>query len=113
MHSVVYSFIKNNMVDIILILLLAASGLILYKRGHRELVRKMVLSLVVEAEKKLGSGTGRLKYDMVLEGLYKRLPLPLRVIYTQQQLDDLIEDAVSRLKDFLSDEESPEVQGKG
>ncbi len=109
MHSVVYSFIKTNMVDIILILLLVASGLILYKRGHHELVKKIVFSLVVEAEKKLGSGTGRLKYDMVLEGLYKRLPWILRVIYTQQQLDDLIEDAVGRLKEFLSEENEPAV----
>lgn len=109
MLSVVHSFIKANIVDIILILLLAASGLLLYKRGHREPVKKMVLSLVIEAERKLGSGTGRLKYEMVLEGLYKRLPWMLRAIYTQQQLDALIEEAVGRLKDFLSDLKESEL----
>ncbi|WP_406242335.1 hypothetical protein [Tissierella carlieri] len=45
--------------------------LFIYKKGKKEFIRQVILSLVVKAEKSIGSGTGRLKYAMVVEKVYK------------------------------------------
>lgn len=75
--------------------------LFLYKRGKKEFVRQVVLSLVVQAEKALGSGTGELKYAMVVENVYKLLPPILTMLISKKELDNIIEDSVQYLKEYL------------
>lgn len=80
--------------------------LFFYKKGKVSLVKKIILSLVVEAEKYLGSKTGDLKYAFVVKNLYNILPLSLRVLFTQKQIDDFIEEAVQYLKIYLSEDKN-------
>lgn len=94
-------FIKLNYDSILVALLLIIGLLFLYKRGKKEFVRQVVLSLVVQAEKALGSGTGELKYAMVVEELYKTLPLVLTMLISKKELDNLIEGSVQYLKEYL------------
>lgn len=75
----------------------------LYKYNKREILRDMILGLVVEAEKFLGSGTGDLKYAMVVNKIYSKFPKLLTLLFTKKELNDLIEEAVQRLKKVLSD----------
>lgn len=51
-------FIKANLSSIITIIIVIVGLLYLYKRGKKEFVKQVILSLVVQAEKTLGSGTG-------------------------------------------------------
>ncbi|WP_312907999.1 hypothetical protein [Tissierella praeacuta] len=94
-------FIKVNYDSILVGLLFVIGLLFLYKRGKKELVRKVVLSLVVQAEKTLGSGTGELKYAMVVESVYKVLPSILTLLISEKELDNLIEDGVQYMKKYL------------
>ena len=94
-------FIKLNLSSILVALLFIVGLLFIYKRGKKDFVRQVVLSLVVQAEKALGSGTGELKYAMVVEELYKVLPIILAMLISKRELDKLITDAVDYLKEYL------------
>ena len=94
-------FIKMNIYSIVVVLLIAIGLLFLFKKGKIEVVRKIVLGLVVQAEKNLGSGTGEFKYAMVVENVYKTLPAVLTLLITKNELDKLIEDAVTYMKEYL------------
>lgn len=95
------NFIKLNWGSIITIIFVVVGLLYLYKNGKKEFVRQAVLSLVVQAEKALGSGTGELKYAMVVENIYKMLPGILTLLISKKELDNIIEDSVQHLKDYL------------
>lgn len=94
-------FIKLNLSSIMVVLVFIIGLLFLYKRGKNEFVRQVILSLVVQAEKALGSGTGELKYAMVVENVYKVLPKILTLLISKKELDKLIEDGVQFLKEYL------------
>lgn len=97
-------FIKVNISSILVVLVFIIGLLFLYKRGKKEFVRQAVLSLVVQAEKALGSGTGELKYAMVVENIYKMLPGILALLISKKELDDIIEDGVQCMKKYLSED---------
>lgn len=94
-------FIKMNLSSILVVLIFIIGLLFLYKRDKKEFVRQVILSLVVQAEKALGSGTGELKYAMVVENVYKILPPILKLLISKKELDNMIEDAVQVLKAYL------------
>jgi hypothetical protein len=73
----------------------------LVKIGKTDTVKKIVLSLVVQAEKALGSGTGELKYAFVVDALYSKLPAVIRLLYSKKEINQFIEDAVQELKKTL------------
>lgn len=95
-------FIKSNYASILMVLLFVIGLLFLYKKGKKETVRKIILSLVVQAEKTLGSGTGELKYAMVVENIYRILPSIITMLLSEKELDNMIEDGVQFLKDYLA-----------
>ncbi|MDF2546160.1 MAG: hypothetical protein K0R93_1058 [Anaerosolibacter sp.] len=103
MYRIIITFILAYWLEIIASLGIVGVLLILYKRGREDLVRKMILSFVVDVEKKLGSGTGELKYAAVVERLYDKLPWVLRMLYSKKQVNGMIEEAVEYLKRYLSD----------
>ena len=76
---------------------------ILYKRGKKDLVKEIIYTLVVKAEKELGSATGSAKYSQVITTLYLKLPFILRLFFTKVELNKYIEDSVIWLKNKLKD----------
>jgi hypothetical protein len=95
-------FIKANLASIIVVVIVLIALAVLYKLGKKDTVKKIVLALVVQAEKTLGSGTGELKYALVLDAIYSKLPYILRFLFTKKELDTFIEEAVRKMKDILS-----------
>ena len=95
------NFIKLNLGSILVVLLFIIGLLFLYRKNKKEFVRQVVLSLVVQAEKALGSGTGELKYAMVVENVYKVLPYILALLISKKELDNMIESSVQYLKEYL------------
>ena len=95
-------FIQANLASIIVVVIAIIGLLVLYKLGKKDTVKKIVLALVVQAEKTLGSGTGELKYAMVIDAIYNKLPFILRFLFTKKELDTFIEEAVSKMKELLS-----------
>jgi len=89
--------------DALLIIFIALVLAILYKRGKKDLVKDIIYSLVVKAEKELGSTTGSAKYSQVISELYEKLPFILRLFFTKTELNKYIEDSVKWLKIKLKD----------
>ena len=97
------NFLKNNWPNILIIIIFLFSLAYLYRIGKRDIVKKIILSLVIQAEKALGSGTGELKYAMVVERAYEVLPVVVRFLLSKKELDRLIEEAVQYMKLHLSE----------
>lgn len=95
-------FIQANLASIIVVVIAIIGLLVLYKLGKKDTVKKIVLAMVVQAEKTLGSGTGELKYALVIDAIYNKLPFILRFSFTKKELDTFIEEAVSKMKELLS-----------
>jgi len=87
-------------VVVVMVLVLAA---IFWYTGRKETARKIVLSVVIEAERRFGSGTGKVKYATVVGMVYPLLPVIVRLFVTEDQLDIWIEEGVEELKDILSE----------
>lgn len=94
-------FLQSNIYSILVVLIIIVGLLFLYKRGNKETVNKIVLALVIKAEKALGSGTGEFKYALVVENVYKVLPTILTILITKKELDNMIESAVDYMKVYL------------
>ena len=76
--------------------------LVLTYMGQIEVVKKILLSLVIEAEQIYGSGTGKMKYNYVLGKAYSMIPSVLKLFVTEQTISEMLEAAVDRLQVFLS-----------
>ncbi|SNR95185.1 hypothetical protein SAMN05446037_100252 [Anaerovirgula multivorans] len=103
MLDIIKGFVMLNLVEVVGTAIVVLIGLILYKRGKTDFVHRVVLALVTEAEKRYGDGTGDLKYHHVVERLYEVLPWILRVLYSKEQIDKMIEDSVEYLKRYLAE----------
>ena len=95
-------FIQNNYPSIIVTILFIIGMLLLYKNNKKDIVRQILLSLVVQAEKALGSGTGELKYAWVVDNFYNKMPVIIRMLFTNKEIDAMIEEGVQKLKEILT-----------
>lgn len=97
-------FLKNHWIDVITTVIFIAGMMALWVKGYKKEVKKIVLDLVVKAEKELGSGSGPLKYIRVTRLIYSKMPWVIKVFVTDIELDSWIEEAVVKLKEYLKDE---------
>lgn len=100
-NMMILEFLKTYGLDILIIALAIVGVLYLYFNGKKDYLRKVVLNLVREAEDIFGGKTGELKYAYVVDEVYKRLPKILTVFITKEFLNNLIEDGVYKLKDYI------------
>ena len=104
LYEIVSSAFMMYWTDVLVVMVFIGVLVWLYKRGKEKTVRQIILKLVVEAEKKLGSETGELKFNEVISNLYLSLPFLVKLLFTKEQLKKFIEDAVEELKIFLADD---------
>ncbi|MTI68987.1 MAG: hypothetical protein FH751_01865 [Firmicutes bacterium] len=104
MVNVIGDFVRAYLIDIIIVLVFIITLIYLYKKGKKDTVKKIILALVVQAEKNLGSKTGKLKYAFVVERVYDVLPFVVRILIPRKELDNMIEEAVNYLKEYLTGE---------
>lgn len=98
-----YEFLIANWDSALVVLLFIVGMIILLKKGYVKQVSEILFYLVTEAEAQFGGGTGELKYAAVTAWLYERLPAIVKILFTVKQIDKLIEEAVQRMKDYLSE----------
>jgi len=96
-------FIKTHYVEIIASALIVGAAVLLFYKGYKKQAKAIVLSLVAAAELKWGSGTGDIKYSEVASALYGKLPAFAKLVISETAISKIIEDAVSKLKEHLSD----------
>lgn len=92
------------LVPIMIVVALAVLAIVAIKMGYKKQVAEIIFYLVCKAENELSGegGTGQLKFAAVVTWVYERLPWYLRLFITDKMLDDLIEEAVQRMKDWLA-----------
>jgi hypothetical protein len=96
------NFIVQYWDSILVVVLFIVACIILVRKGSTAYVKQMLFYLVTRAEAEYGSGTGDLKYAAVTTWLYERMPVILKFFFTPKQVDTLIEDAVTEMKEYLS-----------
>jgi len=89
---------QQIMINILVALTIIAVIVILWYTGRKTIAKKIVFYLVVQAERELGGGTGKLKYATVIGKVYPILPTIVRTFVSDKQLDEWIEEGVDQLK---------------
>ena len=102
MLELLLEFLKLYWVDVLISAIFISILIFLWKRGKKGVVKKIILELVCKAEQQYGSGTGTIKLAMVWSGIYNRLPLLVRLVFTQSELESIIEYWVDWLKKELA-----------
>lgn len=84
----------------IITLALAAVAAVVYAtfKGNKSVVMRMLYSLVTEAEKDFGNGTGSLKLSAVITEVYPKLPAIIKMFITEDILKKWVEDALDKAK---------------
>lgn len=93
--------IMNNWDSILVIVAFVLVMLLLIKRGAIKQVNQMLFYLVTEAEAQFGGGTGALKFAAVTTWLYDRLPAIITLLFTDKQIDEMINKAVKDMQAYL------------
>ncbi len=84
---------------VILVILLALIGLILlYVYRKKPFVKQMIVSFVDEAERLLGAKTGPLKFALVVQWLYPKLPTGIKILISEKRLTAWIEKGVKEVE---------------
>lgn len=99
--EMLFSWLIANWVSVVIVMGFVAMCFIMIKRGYEKSVAMWCHILVTKAEDKFGSGTGSIKYASVLEGIYDKFPNVIRFFFSIEEIDDIIEDAVDSLQDWL------------
>ena len=89
---------------LILVCAIFIAVVILARKGYKKEARAIALSLVAAAEERYGGGTGEIKYSAVASALYGRLPAAARILLDEKTISSIIEEAVKKLKKYLSSE---------
>ncbi len=94
----ILEFIINHWSDILLILMAVGSLIYAIYKKDLSLVRQQLFSLVTEAEKEYGAGTGVLKLASVVTTIYPKLPKLFKALITEKKLVQIIEDVLAEAK---------------
>lgn len=100
------NFVIEHIGSIIVAIVFLLAVAILYfaaKGKYRKVAKQIMLSLVVAAEEKFGGGTGKIKFSYVVDRLYEKLPVIVQILFSEKDIANMIEEAVAKMKEFLTD----------
>jgi len=76
----------------------------LFYRGEKTRAKRIILSVVLAAERKFDiQGAGKQKYAYAIGIIYSRLPWVLKIFISENEVQTLIEEAVTNMKNILKD----------
>ncbi len=99
----ILNFIITNWDSILLVLIVATALIVLWFRGNKKIVYKILYALVTEAEKSYGGGTGSLKQATVISQVYDKLPAIFKSIVSVTTLEKWVDDVVEKAKEKWSE----------
>ena len=76
------------------------------KRGEKSKLKSILFELVTKAEQEYGGGTGELKYSVVVDWLYQRIPTVLKFLFTPKDISKMIESVLEYAKTKWKDNEN-------
>jgi hypothetical protein len=102
----IINFLTTYWLDIVFVVVILAAFIIAYRAGLKRQVKQILLNLVIEAEERYGGKTGELKFSAVATWIYEILPPVAKLFLTAKTISELIENAVTYMKKYLSENES-------
>lgn len=94
----IVNFLLANWDSVIVVIAFIALLIFLIVKGEKTVVYKILYTLVTEAEKQYGDGTGTLKQSAVINWVYERLPAIVKIFITAATLERWVDEAVERAK---------------
>lgn len=94
----VLAFLAANWDSVLVVVAFLALVVVLIKRGETKILKQILFNLVTQAEKQFGSGTGSLKYAAVADWIYQRIPAVLKLLFTSNDIEKMIEDVLEEAK---------------
>ena len=91
-------FLTAHWSSILVVLVFVLTIIILAVKGKKDIIYKMLYTLVTEAEERYGSGEGATKFAEVMTRIYSMLPLIIRIFITYSTLERWIEEALKKAK---------------
>jgi len=102
----IIAFLAANWDSVLVVLAFLALIVVLIKRGETAVLKKILFGLVTKAEKEFGGGTGKLKLATVSDWIYQRIPAVLKLLFSQRDIENLIESALEEAKKAWGTNES-------
>ena len=94
----ILNFLLANWDSILVVVGFIVVVIVLIKRGETKILKNILFKLVTQAEKEFGSGTGALKYAAVSDWLYQRMPAVLKFLFSEKDIDNMIEAVLAEAK---------------
>lgn len=94
----VLAFLAANWDSVLVVVAFLTLVVVLIKRGETKILKQILFNLVTQAEKQFGSGTGSLKYAAVADWIYQRIPAVLKLLFTSNDIEKMIEDVLEEAK---------------
>ena len=94
----ILEFLLANWDSVLVVLAFLALIVVLIKRGETAVLNRILFGLVTKAEKEFGGGTGKLKLAAVSDWIYQRIPAVLKLLFSEKDIEKLIEDALEEAK---------------
>lgn len=94
----VLAFLAANWDSVLVVVAFLAVVVVLIKHGETKILKQILFNLVTQAEKQFGSGTGSLKYAAVADWIYQRIPAVLKLLFTSNDIEKMIEDVLEEAK---------------
>ena len=95
----IIEFIIANWELLLLIVAAVAAVVFAIFKGNKSVIMRMLYALVTEAERVFGSGTGSKKLAAVIEAIYPRLPVIIKMFVTDKMLVRWVETALAAAKE--------------
>ena len=94
----IIKIIAENWDAIITIAVIVTGIIIGIRNGETAKIKALLFNIITEAEKLFGASTGILKASYVAEQLYSIMPNFTHCLFTQKQIEKLIEDVLVQAK---------------
>lgn len=94
----IINFLLANWDSVLVVVGFMVLIVVLIKRGEMKILNNILYKLVTQAEREFGAGTGELKYAVVSDWIYERLPAILKFLFTAKDIDQMIESALAAAK---------------
>ena len=95
----VVKFLLDEWDSILIVIAVFVAVIWFIKRGEASKLKSILFQLVTKAEQEYGQGTGELKYAVVVDWLYQRMPTILKFLFTPKDINKMVESVLKYAKE--------------
>lgn len=101
--SIILAFLAAHWLDILVGAVFITVMAILWKKGKKKYVIRVIKALVAKYEQQYGSKTGQIKFESVWAEIYAHIPWIIRMFFTEKEMVGYIKNAVIWLDKLIED----------